>query len=210
MTQIRPVADAAPCPSAGRDNNPKRLPAGAVDCHTHRGCSASLRVLGERHIRLVAFATIPLGLVIVVAILAAVAQRMGPLVYLLGAWPPPLGVALRADGLSAVMLAATAVVISAVAVYAGTEFSVTTDPRRIGGGLRISNPVAGPVDRDRRVCPKRCRRAGTEERGAQHQYEPDEASLLASSRRKASALWQPARPDLGAKTIAHSSDWTDP
>lgn len=87
-------------------------------------------VLGERHIRLVAFATIPLGLVIVVAILAAVAQRMGPLVYLLGAWPPPLGVALRADGLSAVMLAATAVVISAVAVYAGTEFSVTTTEAR--------------------------------------------------------------------------------
>ena len=42
----------------------------------------------------------------------------GPLVYLLGGWAPPLGVALRADGLSVVMLVVTAVVVCAIGVYA--------------------------------------------------------------------------------------------
>ncbi|MDH2352553.1 hypothetical protein QCM77_15390 [Bradyrhizobium sp. SSUT18] len=73
-------------------------------------------VLGDRHVRLVAYAIIPLGLAIAVTILVTLRQSTWPLVYLLGAWPPPLGVALRADGLSAVMLAATSVVICAVAV----------------------------------------------------------------------------------------------
>src|SRR5215470_4842888 len=81
-------------------------------------------VLGDRYVRLVAYTTIPLGLAIAVAILIALPQSKGPLVYLLGAWPPPLGVALRADGLSAVMLAMTAVVICAVAVFAANDFPV--------------------------------------------------------------------------------------
>ena len=46
----------------------------------------------------------------------------GPLVYLLGGWAPPLGVALRADGLSAVMMVITAVVICAVGVFARADF----------------------------------------------------------------------------------------
>jgi len=82
-------------------------------------------VLGNRYVRSVACAVIPLGLAIAVTILVALSQSKSPLVYLLGAWPPPLGVALRADGLSAAMLAATAVVICAVAVYADADFSVT-------------------------------------------------------------------------------------
>ena len=81
-------------------------------------------VLGDRYVRLVAYAIIPLGLAIAVAILCALPRSQSPLVYLLGAWPPPLGVALRADGLSAVMLATTAVVICAVAVFAAADFSV--------------------------------------------------------------------------------------
>jgi multicomponent Na+:H+ antiporter subunit D len=78
-------------------------------------------VLGDRHVRQIAFAMIPPGLAIAGAIVVTSAQT-GPLVYLLGAWPPPLGVALRADGLSAVMLAMTAVVICAVAVSAAPIF----------------------------------------------------------------------------------------
>jgi len=65
-----------------------------------------------------------------VTILVALPQSVGPLVYVPGAWPPPLGVALRADGLSAVMLATTAVVICAVAVYADADFSVTATETR--------------------------------------------------------------------------------
>jgi len=78
-------------------------------------------VLGDRHVRQIAFAVIPLGLAIAGAVVVTSAQT-SPLVYLLGAWPPPLGVALRADGLSAVMLAMTAVVICAVAVFAAPVF----------------------------------------------------------------------------------------
>ena len=77
---------------------------------------------GDRYVRLVASAILPLGLAIAAAILVALPQSDGHLVYLLGAWPPPLGVALRADGLSAVMLAATAIVITAVAIYATPDF----------------------------------------------------------------------------------------
>ncbi|HEY7844295.1 MAG TPA: proton-conducting transporter membrane subunit, partial [Bradyrhizobium sp.] len=80
-------------------------------------------VLGDRYVRLVACAIIPLGLAIAVAILVALPGSKGPIVYLLGDWPPPLGIALRADGLSAVMLAATAVVIGAVAAFAAADFS---------------------------------------------------------------------------------------
>ena len=41
---------------------------------------------------------------------------------------------------------------------------------------------------------------------AQHQHEPDEASLLASSRRHTSALWQPPRSHLGpGRGADHSS-----
>jgi formate hydrogenlyase subunit 3/multisubunit Na+/H+ antiporter MnhD subunit len=80
-------------------------------------------VLGDRYVRLVACAIIPFGLAIAVAILVALPESKDPIVYLLGGWPPPLGVALRADGLSAVMLAATAVVICAVAAFAAADFS---------------------------------------------------------------------------------------
>ncbi|WP_247500789.1 proton-conducting transporter membrane subunit [Bradyrhizobium sp. 149] len=87
-------------------------------------------VLGDRHVRLVACATSPLGLATAVATLLALPRSTGPLVYLLGAWPPPLGVALRADGLSAVMLGATAIVICAVAVFSYADFSVTAHETR--------------------------------------------------------------------------------
>ena len=87
-------------------------------------------VLGDRYARLVAFAVIPLGLAVTVAILAVLPQSDGPIVYLLGAWPPPLGIALRADGLSAVMLAATAAVICTVAVFAAADFSAATGNTR--------------------------------------------------------------------------------
>ncbi|WP_309775631.1 complex I subunit 5 family protein [Nitrobacter vulgaris] len=87
-------------------------------------------VLGDRYVKLVACGIVPLASAIAMAILFALPQSNGPLVYLLGAWPPPLGVALRADGLSAVMLAATAVVISGVAVFAAPDFSPASTQAR--------------------------------------------------------------------------------
>jgi formate hydrogenlyase subunit 3/multisubunit Na+/H+ antiporter MnhD subunit len=80
-------------------------------------------LLGDRYVRLVAFAVIPIGVAIAGAILVVLPQNNGLLIYLLGAWSPPLGIALRADGLSAVMLAAVAAVICAVAVFAAADFS---------------------------------------------------------------------------------------
>jgi multicomponent Na+:H+ antiporter subunit D len=78
--------------------------------------------LGDRYVRRVAFTVIPVGLAISGGVLLALPQNDGHLVYLLGAWRPPLGVALRADGLSAVMLAATAIVVCAVAIFAAADF----------------------------------------------------------------------------------------
>jgi formate hydrogenlyase subunit 3/multisubunit Na+/H+ antiporter MnhD subunit len=79
-------------------------------------------VAGGRHVERVALATVPVGLMIAVATAITLRWTGGPLVYLLGGWTPPLGVALRADGLSVVMLGSTAVVISAVGMFARADF----------------------------------------------------------------------------------------
>jgi formate hydrogenlyase subunit 3/multisubunit Na+/H+ antiporter MnhD subunit len=79
---------------------------------------------GGRHVKLIAFATMPLGFAIAVAIAVALRQNGSTLVYLLGAWAPPLGVALRADGLSVVMMVTTAVVICAVGLFARADFRI--------------------------------------------------------------------------------------
>ena len=78
---------------------------------------------GRRGERIV-LGTMPLGLAIAVAITIVMRQTGTPLVYLLGGWAPPLGVALRADGLSAVMMAITAVVICAIGVFARADFRI--------------------------------------------------------------------------------------
>jgi multicomponent Na+:H+ antiporter subunit D len=78
---------------------------------------------GGRHVERIALGTMMVGLAIAVAIAVAVRQAGAPLVYLLGGWAPPLGVALRADGLSAVMMATTGVVVFAIAIFAHADFS---------------------------------------------------------------------------------------
>jgi formate hydrogenlyase subunit 3/multisubunit Na+/H+ antiporter MnhD subunit len=79
-------------------------------------------IAGGRHVERVAFAAMALGFTNTIAILVTLRRSGGPLLYLLGAWAPPLGVALRADGLSAVMMLATAVVICAVGVFAHADY----------------------------------------------------------------------------------------
>jgi len=78
--------------------------------------------VGGRQIQRIALGTMPLGLAIAIAIAVVVWQTRGPLAYLLGGWAPPLGVALRADGLSAVMMVITALVICAVGAFAHADF----------------------------------------------------------------------------------------
>ena len=79
-------------------------------------------IAGGRRTERIVLVTLPLGLAIAVAIAVALVRSGEPLVYLLGGWEPPLGVALRADRLAAVMMLTTAVVICAVGVYARAEF----------------------------------------------------------------------------------------
>jgi multicomponent Na+:H+ antiporter subunit D len=78
--------------------------------------------VGGRHAERIALATMPIGLAIAVAIAVTMQHAGGLLVYLLGGWAPPLGVALRADGLSAVMMVTTAVVICGVGIFARADF----------------------------------------------------------------------------------------
>lgn len=79
--------------------------------------------LGGRNARRVAMVTIVAGLGIAIAIAVAMARSGDDLVYLLGGWAPPLGIALRADGLALVMIPAIAVVILGIGVYARADFA---------------------------------------------------------------------------------------
>lgn len=79
--------------------------------------------LGGRNAQRIASVTIVIGLGIAIAIAAAWAQTGATIVYLLGGWSPPLGIALRADGLSVVMMLAVAVVVLGIGVYARADFA---------------------------------------------------------------------------------------
>jgi formate hydrogenlyase subunit 3/multisubunit Na+/H+ antiporter MnhD subunit len=78
---------------------------------------------GERFAARVGVLTLPVGTAIAAAVALCVARAgAGGLVYHVGGWAPPLGIALRADGLSAAMLLVTAVVASGAGVYALADF----------------------------------------------------------------------------------------
>ena len=79
-------------------------------------------VLGGRNARRVALLALPLGLVLTVMLGVELVQSGQKLVYVLGGWAPPLGIALRADGLSAVMLVTTVLILLAVAIYGHEDF----------------------------------------------------------------------------------------
>jgi formate hydrogenlyase subunit 3/multisubunit Na+/H+ antiporter MnhD subunit len=78
--------------------------------------------LGGRHAERVALLALPIGFAVAVAIAAVVWRRGDALVYTLGGWAPPLGVALRADGISVALLLTTAIVIGTAALFAHAEF----------------------------------------------------------------------------------------
>jgi formate hydrogenlyase subunit 3/multisubunit Na+/H+ antiporter MnhD subunit len=80
-------------------------------------------VLGGRHAERITLGIVPVGLALAVAIAASVWRRGAALGVDSGGWSPPLGVALRADGLSAAMLLTTAIVIGAAAWFARVDFA---------------------------------------------------------------------------------------
>ena len=86
-------------------------------------------VLGGRHARTVAMLALPLGLVLAVMLGIELVQSGQAQVYVLGGWAPPLGIALRADGLSAVMLLTTVLILLAVAVFGHGDFPMSAGVR---------------------------------------------------------------------------------
>jgi formate hydrogenlyase subunit 3/multisubunit Na+/H+ antiporter MnhD subunit len=79
--------------------------------------------LGGRQAERIAFWLLPVGVVLALAIAAGVLGAGAPLVYLLGGWVPPLGLALRADGLAAVMLVTSSVVLAFVGLFARASYA---------------------------------------------------------------------------------------
>lgn len=79
-------------------------------------------VLGDRNAECVVLTFLPIGFGVSVAILSGVWGEGKALTYALGGWQPPLGVKLRADGISAVMLVTTALIMSGTALFARANF----------------------------------------------------------------------------------------
>ncbi len=80
-------------------------------------------VMGGRYAGRITLLLAPVGLAVAAALVVSVIHADDALVYYLGGWIPPLGVALRADGLSAIFILTTAVVIGATGLFARAEFS---------------------------------------------------------------------------------------
>src|SRR5262245_4741842 len=80
-------------------------------------------VAGGRHAERIALVLMPAGVGLALAIALEVRESGAPLVYILACWTPPLGIALRADGFSAVMLVTAALVIVAAAWFARPLFA---------------------------------------------------------------------------------------
>ena len=85
--------------------------------------------LGSRAAERIVLAVLPVEFVIAAAIAAKLLATGAPVVYVLGGYRPPLGVALRADGLSATMMLASVVVLFAVALFARADFGTPAGMR---------------------------------------------------------------------------------
>jgi multicomponent Na+:H+ antiporter subunit D len=79
--------------------------------------------LGGRRAERTALVLMPAQLAVAVAIAVYVWRSGQPLVYTLAGYSPPLGIALRADGFSAVMLVTAALIMPAAALYAQANFA---------------------------------------------------------------------------------------
>jgi multicomponent Na+:H+ antiporter subunit D len=78
--------------------------------------------LGGRHAERIALILMPAGLGVAVAIAASVWRTHNRLQYFVGGWDPPLGVAFRADGLSAAMLVTAALLICGIGLFARAQY----------------------------------------------------------------------------------------
>ena len=83
--------------------------------------------LGGRHAERITLSLMPAGFAVALAIGASVWRTHHALQYFIGNWAPPLGVAFRADGLSAAMMIAAAVLVSGIGLFARNQFSNPPD-----------------------------------------------------------------------------------
>jgi formate hydrogenlyase subunit 3/multisubunit Na+/H+ antiporter MnhD subunit len=84
-------------------------------------------VLGGRYAERLASVLLPSGFILASIIFVDVWRSGHRLIYIVGDWKPPLGIALRADGLSAAMMVAMAIVICAVAIFAHADFGTRAE-----------------------------------------------------------------------------------
>lgn len=87
----------------------------------------AILALGLRRAERIAYLVLPAGLVIALAVAAGVANTGAAATYVLGNWQPPLGIALRADGLSATLMVMTALILCAVGIFARGTFNTPAD-----------------------------------------------------------------------------------
>jgi formate hydrogenlyase subunit 3/multisubunit Na+/H+ antiporter MnhD subunit len=80
--------------------------------------------LGGRNLQRAALLTMAIGLGVALAAGLALLAADEALVYSLGGWPAPLGVALRADALAVAMLLAVAVIVGGIGIYACGTFAM--------------------------------------------------------------------------------------
>jgi multicomponent Na+:H+ antiporter subunit D len=92
-------------------------------------------VAGGRSAERIAISSTPFGLALSAAIAFHVGWAGKPVFYAVGGLPPPLGIALRADGISAVMLVTAAVIVTAAAFYARTKFATPEGVRESRSAL---------------------------------------------------------------------------
>jgi formate hydrogenlyase subunit 3/multisubunit Na+/H+ antiporter MnhD subunit len=84
-------------------------------------------MLGGRHAERIATFVLPALLGVAAVIFAEVWQAGHALTYVVGNWNPPLGITLRADGLSAAMMIMSAGVMCGIAIFARFDFRTPAD-----------------------------------------------------------------------------------
>ncbi len=92
-------------------------------------------LLGGRTAERILLVLSPIGLALAAAIAALVWRSGQPIAYVVAGVAPPLGIALRADGISSVMLVATALLVPAAAVFARASFATPPDVLETRKGL---------------------------------------------------------------------------
>jgi multicomponent Na+:H+ antiporter subunit D len=91
-------------------------------------------VAGGRHAARITLAAMPVGLAVAWVIATRVWEG-GAITYLVGGWAPPLGIALRADGLSVAMMLTTAIVIAGAGLFARADFAAKPGEPETRGSL---------------------------------------------------------------------------